>query len=104
MNLGPPNSCFFFNSGPKNALSLSLDVKRDQQTHKKMMPPIMASISRKSSNKVSVTIFPMLLAGRQTHENKASFYGFKGVLWVWIIRSQNFIGSDYGSNISGENN
>jgi hypothetical protein len=58
MNLGPPSSCFFFNSGPKKALSLSLDVKCDQQTHKKMMPPIMASISRKSSyNKVPITIF-----------------------------------------------
>jgi hypothetical protein len=35
MNLVPPSSCFFFTSGPKKALSLSLDVKRDQQTHKK---------------------------------------------------------------------
>jgi hypothetical protein len=35
MNLGPPSSWFFFNSGPKKALSLSLDVKCDQQTHKK---------------------------------------------------------------------
>jgi hypothetical protein len=34
MNLGPPSSCFFFNSGPKKALCLSLDVKCDQQTHK----------------------------------------------------------------------
>jgi hypothetical protein len=42
MNMGPPSSRFFFNSGPKKALSLSLDVKRDQQTHNKMMPPIMA--------------------------------------------------------------
>jgi hypothetical protein len=50
MNLGPPSSCFFFNSGPKMALSLSLDVKCDQQTNKKMIPPIMASISRKVSN------------------------------------------------------
>jgi hypothetical protein len=35
MNLVPPSSRFFFNSGPKKALSLSLDVKYDQQTHKK---------------------------------------------------------------------
>jgi hypothetical protein len=35
-NLEPPSSCFFFNNnGPKKALSLSLDVKCDQQTHKK---------------------------------------------------------------------
>jgi hypothetical protein len=44
MNLVPPSSCFFFNSGSKTALSLSLDVKCDQQTLKKMMSPIMASI------------------------------------------------------------
>jgi hypothetical protein len=43
---------FFLNSGPKKALSLSLDVKCDQQTHKKMTSPIMASISIKSTNKV----------------------------------------------------
>jgi hypothetical protein len=77
------------NSGPKKALSLSLDVKCDQQTHKKMMPPIMASISRKSSNKVPITIFHMLLAGtRQTHKHKALFYGFQGI----------FMGSDYGKS------
>jgi hypothetical protein len=35
MNLAPPSSRFFFNSDPKNALSFSLDVKCDQQTHKK---------------------------------------------------------------------
>jgi hypothetical protein len=68
MNLGPPSSCFFFNSGPKKALSLLLDVKSDQQTHKKKMtPPIMASIARKSSNNIPITFFQMLLAGRRTH-------------------------------------
>jgi hypothetical protein len=36
MNLVPPCSCFFFNSGPKKTLSLSLDVKCDQQTHEKL--------------------------------------------------------------------
>jgi hypothetical protein len=35
MNLVPPSSRFFFNSGLKQALSLSLDVKCEQQTHKK---------------------------------------------------------------------
>jgi hypothetical protein len=35
MKLVPPSSRFFFNSGPKKVLSLSLDVKCDQQTHKK---------------------------------------------------------------------
>jgi hypothetical protein len=88
MNLAPPSSCFFFNSGPKKELPLSLDVKCDQQTHKKIMPPIMASISRKSSNKVPITIFQMLLAGRQTHKNKVflwvrgGFYGFG----IWEVK------------------
>jgi hypothetical protein len=31
------------------------------------------------------------------------FFGFEGVLWVWIMGSQNVMGSDYGSNISVEN-
>jgi hypothetical protein len=35
MNLVPPSSRFFFNSGPKKVVSLSLIVKCDQQTHKK---------------------------------------------------------------------
>jgi hypothetical protein len=35
MNLVPRSSCFFFNSGSKKVLSLSLNVKCDQQTHKK---------------------------------------------------------------------
>jgi hypothetical protein len=34
MNLWPPSSRFFFNSGPKKALSLSLDMTCDQQTQK----------------------------------------------------------------------
>jgi hypothetical protein len=53
---------------------------------------------RKSSNKVPITIFQMLLAGKQTHKNKAffmgstvlgGFYGFVlwevKMLWVWIM-------------------
>jgi hypothetical protein len=36
MNPGKASFCvLFFNSGPKRALSLSLDVKCDQQTNKK---------------------------------------------------------------------
>jgi hypothetical protein len=41
----------------------------------------------------------MLLAGRRTHKMK-HFYGFEGILWVWIMGSQNVMGSDFGSNIS----
>ncbi len=93
MNLVPPSSRFFFNRGPKKVLSLSLNVKCDQQTHKKIMSLIMASISRKLSNKVLITIIPMFFAGRQSHKNGAvfcwvrgAFYGF--VLWgvemLWV--------------------
>jgi hypothetical protein len=64
------------------------------------MPPIMASISKKSSNKVPIIIFQMLLAGRQTHNNIELFYGFEGVFMGLIMGSQNIMGSDYGSNIS----
>jgi hypothetical protein len=66
-----------------------------------MMPLlIMASISRKSSNKVPITIVQMLLAGRQTHKNNTFFMGSRGFLWIWIMGSQNVMGLDYGSNIS----
>ncbi len=65
---------------------------------KKMKPQIMASISRKSSNKVPITSFQMLLAGRRTHK-KSFFMGSRGFLWVRIMGSQNVMGSDYGSNI-----
>ncbi len=43
----------------------------------------------------------MLLAGRRTHNNRAPFLGFEGVIMGLIMGSQNIMGSDYGSNISG---
>jgi hypothetical protein len=98
INLVPPSSRFFFNSGPKKVLSLSLNVKCDQQTHKKMMPPIMASISRKLPNKVPIIILQMLLAGRRTHKNKVFLMGSRGFLWVRIMGSQNVMGLDYGKS------
>jgi hypothetical protein len=42
----------------------------------------------------------MFLAGEFPHKIEASFVGFEGVLWVWIMGSQNVMGSGYGSNIS----
>jgi hypothetical protein len=42
----------------------------------------------------------MLHYGRRTHNNKAVFYGFEGVIMGLIMGSQNIMGSDYGSNIS----
>jgi hypothetical protein len=73
MNLLPPSSRFFFSSGPKKVLSISLNVKCDQQTHKKVMSPIMASISGKLFNKVIIIIFQMLLAFLWV---QGGFYGF----------------------------
>jgi hypothetical protein len=61
----------------------------------------MASISRKSSNKLPILNFQMLLAGRRTHDNRAFFlYGFERVFMGSIMGSQNIMGLDYGSNIS----
>jgi hypothetical protein len=51
------------------------------------MSPIMASISGEVSKKVSIIIFQMLLAGRQTHNNRA-------FLWVQL----DFYGFDYGKS------
>jgi hypothetical protein len=62
----------------------------------------MASISKKSSNKVPMIIFLMLLAGSQTHNNTA-FLWVRVVFMGSIMGSQNIMGSDYGSNISANN-
>jgi hypothetical protein len=70
-----------------------------------MMPPIMASISRKSSNKVPIIIFQMLFAGRRTHNIGAFFFMGPGgflwvqswevkILWVWIMGVTVVGGSD----------
>ncbi len=94
---GATKLSFFFKSGPKKALSFSLDVECDQQTHKKILPPIMASISRKSPNKVPITILQILVfAGRLSHKSGALFCwvqrGFYGcglweveMLWVRVM-------------------
>jgi hypothetical protein len=100
MNRVPPSSRFFFNSGPKKALFLSRDVKCDQRTHKKMIRPIMASISRKSSYKVPIIIFRCYIMRDEPIIIEQYFYGFEGVIMGSIMVSQNIMGSDYGSNIS----
>jgi hypothetical protein len=53
-----------------------------------MMPSILASIARKSSNKVPITIFQRLLAGDEPIKMKHFLMGLKGV----------FVGSDYGKS------
>jgi hypothetical protein len=100
MNPVPQSSRFFFNSGPKKVqLSLSLNVKCDQQTHKKMMPPIYGINLKKKSNKVPIIIFRCIM-GDEPIIIEQFFYGFEGLLWVSIMGSQNSMSSDYGSNIS----
>jgi hypothetical protein len=68
-----------------------------------MMPPIMASISKKSSNKVPIIIFRCYnsyIMGDEPIMIEQFFYGFEGVIMGSITGSQNIMGSDYGSNIS----
>jgi hypothetical protein len=58
-------------------------------TECKLWSAIMASISRKSSNKVPIILFRMLLAGRQTHNNIDHFFmGLRRFLWVrlWDVK------------------
>jgi hypothetical protein len=57
-----------------------------------MMPPIMASISKKSSSKVPIISFQMLLAGRRTHNNIELFYGFEGVFMGSIMGDKKYHG------------
>jgi hypothetical protein len=71
MNLVPPSSHFFFNSGPKTVLFLSLNVKGDQQTHNKMIPPIMASTGKKSIKQCFHNYLEKLDYGRRSH----NFFG-----------------------------
>jgi hypothetical protein len=64
------------------------------------MPPIMASISEKSSNKVPIIIFRCYLMGDGPITIEQFFNGFEGVIMGLIMESQNIMGLDYGSNIS----
>jgi hypothetical protein len=65
-----------------------------------MMPPIMASISRKSSYEVPIIIFRCYIMGDEPIIIEQFFYGFEGVIMGSIMGSQNIMGSDYGRNIS----
>jgi hypothetical protein len=66
-----------------------------------MLPPIRASISRKSSYKVPIIIFRCYTMGDEPIVIEQLFsYGFEGVFMGLIMGSQNIMGSDYGSNIS----
>ncbi len=62
MNLVPQSYRFFFNSGQK-AFSLSLDVKCDQQTHKKNNVSNYGINIKKIIQQSPITILPIFLAG-----------------------------------------
>jgi hypothetical protein len=75
MNLGPLSSCFFFNSGTKKALSLSLHekviskpIKNDASSYGINLKKIIQQSSHKKFSDV-------ILAGRRTHKNKSFFMG-----------------------------
>jgi hypothetical protein len=47
-----------------------------------------------------ITILPMIVAGKFPQNIEAVFCWVRGrFLWVWIMGSQNVMGSGYGSNI-----
>jgi hypothetical protein len=86
MNLVPPSSRFFFNSGPKKALSLSLDVKCDQQTQKKDVSNYGINF-KKIIQRSPIKILPMFSAGNSPMRLKLFLLGSWGFLWVRIMGS-----------------
>ncbi len=71
---GATKLSFFLQQWPKKRpFSHCVKCNHQQQALKKMMSPIMASISRNSSNKVPTTILPMFRAGRLSHKKWAVF-------------------------------
>jgi hypothetical protein len=60
----------------------------------------MASISRKSSNKVPIIIFRCYIMGDKPIIIEQFFMGSRGLYMGSIMGSQNIMGLDYGSNIS----
>jgi hypothetical protein len=89
MNLVPPNSHFLFNSGPKKALSLSLDVKCDQQTHKENVASNYGINLKKIIQQSPITILPMFFCwGIPPLRLKLLFAGFGGF----------FMDLDYGKS------
>jgi hypothetical protein len=66
-----------------------------------MMPPIRASISRKSFNKVSIIIFQMLLAaGRRSHNDNNNSLWVRGGFYGFDYGKSKYYGFGLGSNIS----
>jgi hypothetical protein len=87
--------------------SLSLNVKGDQQTHKKNNASNYGINLKKIILQSSHHNVHMLLAGRRTHNNKAFFMGSRGLLWdrlwevkiLWVrIMGVTLVKGDTGSN------
>jgi hypothetical protein len=70
INLVPPSSRFFFNSGPKKAFSLSVDVTWDQQTHKNDVSNYGINL-KKIIQRSPITSLPVFLAGEFPHKIEA---------------------------------
>ncbi len=89
---GATKLSFFFNSsGPKKELSLSLDVKCDQQTHIKKKDVSNYGINPKKIIQQSPkTILPICsFLGNFPIRSKHFLLGSRGFLWVWIMGSWN---------------
>ncbi len=99
---GATKLSFFFNSGPKKVLSLSLNVKGDPQTHKKNDASNYGINLKISSYKVPIIIFRCYIMGDEPIIIQQFFFsnGFKGVIMGSIMGSQNIMGSDYGRRVS----
>jgi hypothetical protein len=67
---GATKLSFFFNSGPKKVLSLSLDVTCDQQTQKNDVSNYGINL-KKIVQHSPIKILPMFLAGKFPHKIEA---------------------------------
>jgi hypothetical protein len=86
--LGATKLSFFFNSGPKKALSLSLAVKCDQQTHKNDVSNYGINLKINIQHS-SITILPFVLAGKFPHKSEAVFAAFEGGFYgfgLWEVK------------------
>jgi hypothetical protein len=90
----------FFNSGPKKALFLSLDVNCDQQTHKKWCLQFWHQCEQNYPTKSHNNSADVPCWGIAPIDWSWFLLGSRGFLWVWIMGSQNVMSLGYGSNIS----
>ncbi len=100
---GATKLLFFLQQWPKKALSLSLmDVRCDQQTNKKWCLQLLHQSQENHPTKFPKQFFRWYLLGDESIKIKHFLWVWGVFLWVWIMGSQNVMGSDYGSNINSE--